>query len=298
MGKLSLRRAAIITGIFVAGFLLLVFLRKLHVFGWWNNLNIINFLAAWIPFVISIFIAFVPEREMTVRQKWFWRSGVIVIGFIWSAVLWHQQVIMDTAAKTGQAEIVTKAVTQSNEHSDEQIAIVRDDVKGVKNYLGERMNQSEFNLNNSISKVNKPIAPELAYLQIYFWKDIDAREVGRTLSNHERVQVIDGKLHLEMMVTNYGPAEAKRPVDFVLRVLPGDWRLANEPEGLSYIPGSIPSERHLRFDSNMLRLSRSQKIIYDVIPKPGFATCYVQMFYSCDNCADDRNQQLTVDILR
>jgi hypothetical protein len=115
MGKLSLWRAAIITGIFVAGFLLLVFLRKLRVFGWWNNLNIINFLAAWIPFVISIFIAFVPEREMTVRQKWFWRSGVIVIGFIWSAVLWHQQVIMDTAAKTGQAEIVTNVGSGNSE---------------------------------------------------------------------------------------------------------------------------------------------------------------------------------------
>jgi hypothetical protein len=142
MVKFSLRRAAVVTSIFVTMFLVFVFLRK-FVGGWWSDPTIINFLAAWIPFVISIFIAFVPEHEMTSRQKWIWRSGGIIIGFIWSVVLWHQQVIVGLEAKRDQTEIVTKAVTQSNQHADEKIAGVRDDVleaiTGGKSYARVRV---------------------------------------------------------------------------------------------------------------------------------------------------------------
>jgi hypothetical protein len=87
-------------------------------------------LAAWISFVLSF--AFVPEHKMSTTKKILWRSGVIAVGFIWSVVLWHQQVITDKTAKEDQERIVTKAVTQSNEHSDKQIGAVRQDVQGVE----------------------------------------------------------------------------------------------------------------------------------------------------------------------
>ena len=75
--------------------------------GWgtylyWNDVKLINFLAAWIPFVISILLAFVPEHEMTATKKFLWRFGVISVGFIWSAVLWHQQVITDRAQRNAR----------------------------------------------------------------------------------------------------------------------------------------------------------------------------------------------------
>lgn len=143
------------------------------IYPYWNDAMVVNFLAAWIPFVLSLLLAFVPEHEMTKGKKLAWRCSVIGIGFLWSAVLWHQQVVTDRAAKEDQERIVTKAVSESNRHSDEQIGNVRADLKGVKGDISNTtrniataLNQSGINISKSIARVNKPSPAELAELKL------------------------------------------------------------------------------------------------------------------------------------
>src|SRR5258707_14704092 len=65
------------------------------IYLYWNDVRLVNFLAAWIPFVLSILVAFVPEHKMTTAKKYLWRGGVMFVGLAWSIVLWHQQVVTD-----------------------------------------------------------------------------------------------------------------------------------------------------------------------------------------------------------
>ena len=144
------------------------------IYLYWNDVRLINFLAAWIPFVLSILLAFVPEHKMSTKKKLIWRGSVIFVGFAWSVVLWHQQVITDEASKRDQKTIVTEAVTQSSIHADQQIGNVRSDVQNVKNDLEAKINdtvsRSTSSLNESIGRVNKPVPPEVPRLQFTLWK--------------------------------------------------------------------------------------------------------------------------------
>lgn len=144
------------------------------VYVYWDDIKIVNFLAAWIPFVLSILIAFVPEHEMSAIKKILWRSSVIIVGFAWSVVLWHQQVIADKAARDDQRNIVNEAVTQSNQHSDAKIGEVQRDVRGVEtDVLGVKnaISQSTSSLNESIGKVSKPEPVERTKMVFTLWTD-------------------------------------------------------------------------------------------------------------------------------
>jgi hypothetical protein len=173
--RMSLRIASWVSLGSVAACAIIWMSRGIYVY--WNDGRIVNFLAAWIPFVLSILLAFVPEREMTTIKKLLWRSSVIAVGFAWSVVLWHQQVIADQQAKSDQQQIVADAVGKSNQHSDQQIGAVRTDVQGVKsdmqavkrdleNKFGEAISKSTSSLSESIVKAGKP---ELAHVQFTFW---------------------------------------------------------------------------------------------------------------------------------
>ena len=46
----------------------------LRAYGVWENANVVNFLAAWIPFALSILLAFIPDGQMPVKTRVVWRS--------------------------------------------------------------------------------------------------------------------------------------------------------------------------------------------------------------------------------
>jgi hypothetical protein len=151
--------------------------------GWgtyvyWNDIKLVNFLAAWIPFALSILLAFVPEHKMSTTKKLLWRSSVILVGFAWSVVLWHQQIITEQTALADQEKIVNNAVTKSNNHSDQQIGEVRKDVQGVKTDLKDTkevisgmVSKTASDLTISLGKVGKPEPPELAKIQFTLFVD-------------------------------------------------------------------------------------------------------------------------------
>jgi|GEM_PF-4353644 cell division protein FtsW (lipid II flippase) len=53
----------------------------------WNDPNFVNFLVAWIPFVLSIMLAFIPDSAMKTRWRIIWRTCVNPFdwGFRWTS---------------------------------------------------------------------------------------------------------------------------------------------------------------------------------------------------------------------
>jgi hypothetical protein len=189
--------------------------------GWgaylyWNDVRLVNFLAAWIPFVLSILLAFVPEHKMTTIKKLLWRGSVIFVGFVWSAVLWHQQVVTDATARKDQEHIVASAVTKANEHSDQKIGAVQKDVQGVKTDVGgvksdlketkdtlsNMVSESEEAITSGLSKVGKPEPPELARLQFTLFPPPDDPEARLPILTRSISQDKDGNVSVDVSFTN------------------------------------------------------------------------------------------------
>src|SRR5579885_105622 len=179
--RLSRRKRLLVTGLCVG----LCVLTGIGIRLFWNDAKVINFLAAWIPTVGSVIIAFVPESNMTAVRKWIWRTSVILIGVAWSAVLWHQQVIAESTTKQDQTAIVTDAVSKSNAHADEQIGHVREDVGKVQKVLGDSASKKDLSatataITGIVSKYQSetsheikslaPAPPEIAKLEFSLFK--------------------------------------------------------------------------------------------------------------------------------
>ena len=218
--------------------------------GWgirlyWNDVRLINFLAAWIPFVLSTLLAFVPEHKMTTTKKWLWRCSVMLVGLSWSVVLWHQQVVTDATARKDQETIVTSAVSQANVHSDEQIGFVRKDVQGVKKDLGDTAQKlsdlfvkSENDLSTSIGKVGKPEPPELAKIEFHLLDDKDSPTDNPTLHMES-----DGTYAVNFLVTNDSNVQAES-IDVWVHIC-GLCSFAKEPAGFEHPAGEMPDTRHV-----------------------------------------------------
>lgn len=272
---------------FSAG-LLIWLVREIYLY--WNNVRLVNFLAAWIPFVLSILVAFVPEHKMSIWKKILWRSAVIAAGFMWSAVLWHQQVVTELAAKEQQEGILAKAVTQSNQHSDQQIGVVRSDVQSVKTdvqgikgdvlNINDAISKSTSTINESIGKVGKPAPPELARLHFSFYTE-ETDHSG--MSGPTEVRVSDGPVvSVDIQVTAVGNVMAKNG-QITLRIC-NSCEYAAEPEGFIKIP-QHPSDRVMHFDQLYPNVY-SPKITLKIIPPLDrrYNAFYVGGYYSCENC--------------
>jgi hypothetical protein len=166
----------VLSGVLVGMFVFAYFAIRAH----WNDSNFVNFFVAWIPFVLSILLAFIPDSAMKIHWRIVWRSGVILGGLFYSVLLWHQQSLIANATREEQRSLLASSVTSANQHSDQQIAGVRSDVQGVKADVQEvqkkletqsdAISKSASTLSESIGKVGKPDPPKKAELQFSFWE--------------------------------------------------------------------------------------------------------------------------------
>lgn len=124
----------------------------------WNDIVFVNFVSAWIPLALSILLAFVPEHRMTRANKYLWRGAVIFVGFVWSIVLWHQQVVTQAQAERDQQNAINAAVQKSNEHSHQSMGQLRSDVVGIKNEVQSDISKSTLDISKSIVGM-RPSAP-------------------------------------------------------------------------------------------------------------------------------------------
>jgi hypothetical protein len=256
-----------------------------------DDLKFVNFLAAWIPFVLSLLVAFVPESKMSTLKKILWRTVVIVVGFVWSVVLWQQQLLTEKTATADQERIVKTAIAKSNEHSDQQIDVVRSDVQGVKTemqgvkkdlatQISDTVSQSTSRLSESIGKVNKPIPPELARLQFTFWS-ADPNLASLIPIKETTLQLHQESVSVEFAVGNVGKVPAEDG-ELWIRICQ-ECRFAKEPEGFDHLKGMPDQDRHRTFQ-RLLPGVYLEKMTAEIIPPPIGNRFAIDLFYGCKNC--------------
>jgi hypothetical protein len=256
-----------------------------------DDLKFVNFLAAWIPFVLSLLVAFVPESKMSTAKKIGWRTVVIAVGFVWSVVLWQQQLLAENSATADQERIVTTAVTRSNEHSDQQIGGVRSDVQGVKTdmqgvkkdletKINDTISKSTSSLSESIGKVKLPPSEKASY-EASLWPatltDWPIRE--KSLPKVNGVVT----LSFSFRVKNHMAKQTR----LWLRLCRG-CKYAKEPLGFQNLSphpgeGDDPNERTLIIGDFLPNIAYTP-ISVDVIPPADQTVFLVGVLVGCENC--------------
>jgi hypothetical protein len=261
------------------------------IYFYWHDVRLVNFLAAWIPFVLSTLIAFVPEREMSTLKKYLWRSGVIGVGFAWSVVLWHQQVVMDEVTKVDQTRIVTQAVTQSNIHSDEQIAGVRKDFQSESATLDEKikglsgqLSSTETHISGSISKIILP-DPQYAKLQFSFYSTMGDFPLTTISSSPDK----DGVFSVDFYAKNTSDTTATKQADMWLYVC-DDCSVVEAP-GFDQPKGLEEHARH-KMVPNLNPGVAYEKMTLRVKPKHPFPFFDLGFRYACEFCGKIKDAQI------
>jgi hypothetical protein len=289
----AMRRAILVAGIGLA--LCAISWLGWGVYVYWNDSKLVNFLASWIPFVLTVLIAFVPDQNMSPVRKFWWRAAVIVAGFGWSAVLWHQQVITEIAAQADQARIVTDA----NTHSDAQFDKVEKELASTKTDLGTRivkvpslLTQTESHLDASIGKVG--IVPEKhAQLRFSFWT-IKADELSTTeiallpeFSGDYGVYIFD------VTTTNISDTTAK-DVDMWVNIC-DSCTFAEEPQGFDR-PTGMPEQMRHKFFAQLNPGVTLEKIPLHINVRRKYRKFNISFSYSCATCGklSQKDNTLTV----
>lgn len=246
--RMSYRRPLIVAAIGIGLCLLWFLVWGLHIY--WNRPSLINFLAAWIPFVLSVLFAFVPSGKEMKHQwiKWGWRGGVIAVGLFWSVMLWHQQALTDAATIAANQKLLDDAVTKSNNHADNQFGNVQAKVGDLgktlddrTKALGDALAQATGTINANIGKVGKPEPPEPAKLQFSLWKE-GMLETEYPLMEATTNQKPDGSFQIQFMIKNISHVQAETVELWV--VVCDLCAYAKEPEGFDNPPGNPKTVRH------------------------------------------------------
>ena len=123
LSKLWKRRHPTFRRRFVIGFTAAT-LAGLTVWFWqhWTDpdrdFKITNFLAAFYPVPLSVFLAFLPDMERSERMRPVWRVGIVLAGLFYSMILWHQQTVNIASSRQDQKNIVDTAINGINAHYD------------------------------------------------------------------------------------------------------------------------------------------------------------------------------------
>ena len=80
----------------------------------------------------------------------FWRIGIVLIGILWSVLLWRQQTIQESQSQTQQRNAINSAVTNSNEHSDKTLRTFRDDIQSVLRDMAAGIHSDNSELDGKI----------------------------------------------------------------------------------------------------------------------------------------------------
>jgi hypothetical protein len=270
------------------------------IYLYWNDVRLVNFLAAWIPFVLSTLLAFVPEHKMTTTKKWLWRSSVMLVGLSWSVVLWHQQVVTDETARKDQENMVISAVTKANEHSDQKIESVKKDVGGVKTDVGGvksdlkdatdaltgllSKNQSE--ITSGLSKVGKPDPPETVRFQASLWPD--SADVSWPIVKRTIAPNADGNIPVDVTFRNISGTSVSN-ADIWIELAP-HCTFVSEPEGFDRPAGQPESTRHRVITLINPGVTMAKMTLMIKVEKP-FTTFDIAFRYSCQWCTSGLESQ-------
>lgn len=265
---------------------LLVFLGG-GIYIYWNSPRLINFLASWIPFALSILLAFMPAGSdmKNPLRRYFWRGGILFIGFCWSFLLWHQQVLTDAASTQANQQLLAQAVQQSNSHSDGQFGNIQQQITNLGGALGNLHSQLDNDLDTDIGKVKPhPLVP--AALTFTLWDPQASAE------HPALIQIVspdkDGNFPVNFTIANGSDTTAEE-IDIWLDIC-HDCSFAKEPEGFENPSGTDPHVRHRSWPS--LNPGVNLQEMTAVIKAPVASRFEIGIRYSCKTCGGTHPRQV------
>ncbi|MGB6194536.1 MAG: hypothetical protein WBF42_18880, partial [Terracidiphilus sp.] len=235
----------IVLGLFVCP--ALIYAGRVYLPKLWSDLHVVNFVVAWIPAVLSILVAFVPDKELGRPTRIGWRIVVVICGVLDSVLLWHQQTLTDDSSNQAQKGLLEQAVSGANKHADEQFGKVHNEVQDVNKGLDQTrkdltqvVHDASSALGITIGQVTKPTEPEPTNLTFSLWTPNATTD--RPVMQNFLTADADGNYPVDFIVTNPSEAAAKG-VEIWLTICDA-CTFAAEPAGFDNPVGGGDKTRH------------------------------------------------------
>jgi hypothetical protein len=236
---------------------------------------IVNFVVAWIPTLLGILIAFVPDLR---KAHLAWRLAIVAVGIMWSVLLARQQILALRTSRNQQQQAIMNAVNQSDAHTDQQIAALRDDMKTSVKGLSSQLSETGTKITGNILS-NKPPKVEPARLTFSLFGLGSAFPITSTSM---RADATD-EFSLDLTVKNVSSTSANQGELWIS--LAPDCVYASEPDGFDRPGGTDESTRHKRFDNLNPGVSLEKMNIKVKLVKK-HAGFDMALRYSCATCRE------------
>jgi hypothetical protein len=264
--------------------------------GHWTDADfqdkLLNFAAVWLPFVLSIIIAFIPSSETRRKAHMRWRFYLMAAGLATSIIMWRQQDrAMDAARRDREAaahaqqaaisQAITAAVSQSVEkstkHSDEQTEAVKEDLKAefensTKTLTGEFSKDAA-----TIAEKSKPGPPGIAKIAFTFGPSGVANVSVKTM--HTRL--VAGVVTFAFTYVNTSDVTATN-TQIWIRLCPV-CTYTKEPDGFTKKADAVLSDRYARVGNLAPGVFITETAVSVSIPDT-ITTLGIGFQYACDNC--------------
>jgi hypothetical protein len=236
---------------------------------------LVNFVVAWIPTLLAILIAFVPDLR---KAHFAWRLAIVAVGMLWSVLLARQQILSVRTSRIDQQAAIMNAVNQSDAHTDQEISTLRTDMKASVNGLSSQLEKTGSEITGNILS-NKPAKVEPAKLTFSLFEPGNTFPVTSTSLRAG----VDNEFSLDLTVKNVSSTPANQGEIWIS--LPPDCIYATEPAGFDKPSGTDESTRHRRFDNLNPGVSLEKMTITVKLTKThsGFE---MAMRYSCAACRE------------
>lgn len=241
-----------------------------------------------LPFLAAIAFALWPDVSKAHIGV---RVMVIAIGLLWSVLLAKKDYLDLRQARNDQQTAIYTAVSNANQHSDQQMDGLKRDLEGSSKTLNKRLDslsgqvsKSETDLNGTISKV---IVPPTKYAQIrfgFFPSDSNGSAViQKTVTPNS-----DDTFTVDFGATNTSDTAATMGEIWVQ--VCDQCTFAKEPINFDKPDGSINQVRHSQFQA--LNPGISLKMTIDVKVPVTLAAFDLALRYSCQTCGQIKDAQI------
>jgi hypothetical protein len=295
------------------GYLILAAVLSVSLWLWFHRYNprIVSYASDLIPGVLAILIAFVPDLR---KQHMAWRIAIIIVGIVWSVLLWNKEVLTDAAQREALRTTIQEANKQSDEHSDRQaerlrealaasgtqsdvqITAVNKNLAATTSTVIDAFSRTADQLNKRFEEV-KPRPPEDAKVTVSFWPVNILTFPVLVKSLHP--DLVSGTVDAEFTFRNTSKVTA-RNLEVWVKIC-DECSYAKEMAGFDKVSGSPEQDRH-RSVGDVHPGVFFEKTAVTLAIKPVFTSIMIGFAYSCDNCGsvsvDGSMQLLTALIMR
>lgn len=248
--RLSILRPFKIAAIGVSLCVIAVFVRVLQVYGpvFWESTVAVSFLSAWIPAVVGIVVAFVPDKDLEPHLRIRWRFFIAGVLVMYSFVQWHQATLSEATSAREQRQLLESAVRKSNEHSDRKFDEVRNNVDRVQSEvrdlgtsLSQEVQTTTSTLGASIGKVAIPKPPERPRFAFSLWKE-GMLPNNWPITSESVLPDQNGVYHVQFAIQNISDVSAEG-IEFWVKVC-DECSFASEPKSFDRPEGLDTHVRH------------------------------------------------------